>query len=88
MSLLKSWLEERKEEAAVLLEKRFRLGVSEAMEMVHLGRACSRREALKMWRLSLPLRGSGSSAGEERAWVCVCTAKKLSAFRPLCHLPC
>lgn len=80
--------DEGKEEAAVLLEKRFHLGVSEAVGMVHLGRVWSRREALKMWRLSLPLRGSGSSAGEEQARVSAHTAKKLSAFRPLCHLPC
>lgn len=41
------------------------LQVSEAMEIVHLGRLCSRREALKTQRLSLLLCGSGSSAGEE-----------------------
>lgn len=38
---------------------------SEAMEIVHLGRVCSRREALKTQRVSLLLCGRGSSAGEE-----------------------
>lgn len=60
----------------------------EAVEIKHLGRVGAAGEELGKETFSLLLRGGGSCAGEEQAWTGERVAKKLSAFSPLCHLPC
>lgn len=86
-NVLRSRLDEGEEGAEVLPGKCFCLEVLKLWGSNILGGSEQQEKSLEK-RLSLLLRGGGSSAGEERAQTGERVAKKLSAFSPLCHLPC
>lgn len=71
----------------MLPEKCFCLEVLKLWRSNILGGSEQQEKSLEK-RLSLLLRGGGSCAGEEQARIEERVAKKLSAFSPLCHLPC